>query len=287
MATVLVVDDNATHRDLVVTLLKYAGHAALEAGDGRDALRQVRQARPAMVICDLLMPNMDGYEFVRQLRAEPEVADTVVVFYSATFLEAEARALAAACGVKHVLTKPCEPDVILRTVELALQGATPITLQPDDGQFDRQHVRLLTDKLAVKVSELERSNERLAALTELGLRLASEHDAQALLDLVCSGARELLGARHALLALREHTEGPVRFAGSGLSEAEHAQFQAFDFNRPEARARERGYISTPSYAQVTEAVNTRAVGRWQAYAEWFAPLRPLLDPYLARWGYAW
>ena len=243
MATVLVVDDNATHRDLVVTLLKYAGHAALEAGDGRDALRQVRQARPAMVICDLLMPNMDGYEFVRQLRAEPEVADTVVVFYSATFLEAEARALAAACGVKHVLTKPCEPDVILRTVELALQGATPITLQPDDGQFDRQHVRLLTDKLAVKVSELERSNERLAALTELGLRLASEHEAQALLDLVCSGARELLGARHALLALREHTEGPVRFAGSGLSEAEHAQFQAFDFNRPEARARLRDVVA--------------------------------------------
>jgi hypothetical protein len=57
--------------------------------------------------------------------------------------------------------------------------------------------------------------------------------------------------------------------------------------QPEMRARERGYISTPSYAQVTEAVNTRAVGRWQAYAEWFAPLQPLLDPYLARWGYAW
>jgi tetratricopeptide (TPR) repeat protein len=57
--------------------------------------------------------------------------------------------------------------------------------------------------------------------------------------------------------------------------------------RPEARAKQRGYISTPSYAQVTEAVNMRAVGRWQAYAEWFAPLRPLLTPYLARWDYVW
>lgn len=57
--------------------------------------------------------------------------------------------------------------------------------------------------------------------------------------------------------------------------------------RPEARARERGYISTPSYAQVAEPVTTRAVGRWQAYAEWFAPLRAPLTPYLTRWGYAW
>ncbi|HSX58770.1 MAG TPA: sulfotransferase [Tahibacter sp.] len=57
--------------------------------------------------------------------------------------------------------------------------------------------------------------------------------------------------------------------------------------RPDAHARERGYISTPSYAQVAEPVNTRAIGRWQAYAEWIAPLRPLLDPYARRWGYAW
>ncbi|MBL8297067.1 MAG: sulfotransferase [Rhodanobacteraceae bacterium] len=57
--------------------------------------------------------------------------------------------------------------------------------------------------------------------------------------------------------------------------------------RPDAHARERGYISTPSYAQVTEPVNARAVGRWQAYAHWILPLRPLLDPYAERWGYAW
>lgn len=57
--------------------------------------------------------------------------------------------------------------------------------------------------------------------------------------------------------------------------------------RPDARARERGYISTPSYAQVAEPVTTRAVGRWQAYAEWFAPLREPLAPYVARWNYAW
>ncbi len=57
--------------------------------------------------------------------------------------------------------------------------------------------------------------------------------------------------------------------------------------RPETRARERGYISTPSYAQVTEPVSTRAIDRWRAYADWFAPLRPVVDPYLQRWDYRW
>jgi hypothetical protein len=57
--------------------------------------------------------------------------------------------------------------------------------------------------------------------------------------------------------------------------------------RPDAHARERGYISTPSYAQVAEPVNTRAVGRWQAYAPWIAPLQPMLDPFVRRWSYAW
>jgi len=57
--------------------------------------------------------------------------------------------------------------------------------------------------------------------------------------------------------------------------------------RPEAQARERGYISTPSYAQVAEPVNTRAIDRWRAYAEWFEPLRHVFDPFVQRWGYRW
>ena len=102
MATVLVVDDQASNRELIVTLLRYAGHEPLEAADGHLALAQVRAARPALVICDILMPTMDGYEFVRQLRADPAIARTEVVFYTATFMEREARSLALSCGVSRV-----------------------------------------------------------------------------------------------------------------------------------------------------------------------------------------
>lgn len=56
---------------------------------------------------------------------------------------------------------------------------------------------------------------------------------------------------------------------------------------PHERAAARGYISTPSYSQVTQPVNMRAVERWRPYQQWLQPYKPLLQPYLDRWNYAW
>lgn len=227
MATVLVVDDQASNRELIVTLLKYAGHVPLEAADGQQALAQVRTARPALVICDILMPKMDGYEFVRQLRAEPSIARTEVIFYTATFLEREARSLALACGVSTVLIKPTEPEELLRTIAQALDGATAARPAPLEVHFDREHLRLLTDKLTAKVNELQSANQRLSALTELNLELASEHDPHVMLDKVCRGARDLLGASYAVLAVRDkHDGGLVRVSSWGLTPAQAQSLQS-------------------------------------------------------------
>ena len=98
MATILVVDDQAANREFLVSLLGYKGHTLLEAGDGAEALGIVRQRRPQLVICDILMPAMDGYEFVRQLRADPDVAGTAVIYCTAHYHEREAQSLARACA---------------------------------------------------------------------------------------------------------------------------------------------------------------------------------------------
>jgi diguanylate cyclase (GGDEF)-like protein len=209
MARILVVDDIAVNRDFVATLLRYDGHTLDEAVDGEDALAQVRALRPELVVCDILMPRMDGYEFVRHLREDPTLAATEVVFYTATFLEHEARVLARACGVRHVLTKPCEPQEVLATVRSVL--AERNAHQPARAalpEFDRDHLRLLTDKLAQKAEQLEHANRRLAGLIALGVRLASERDPAVLLDTFCHGVRALFGARLAFLAVHARTEGP-------------------------------------------------------------------------------
>jgi CheY-like chemotaxis protein len=148
MATILIVDDRPTNREVLVTLLGYGGHRLLEAADGAEALAAAKARRPDLVIADILMPTMDGYEFVRRLRADPAVAATRVIFYTAHYHEREARSLADACGVRHILTKPAEPEAVLRTVGDALGVAVPTPPSPPLEQFDREHLRVLTDKLS-------------------------------------------------------------------------------------------------------------------------------------------
>src|ERR1700730_4984581 len=120
MASILIAEDRAVDRLLLATLLGYQGHVILEASDGAEALALVQSERPHLVISDVLMPTMDGYEFVRQMLAIPAVAATPVIFYTATYHEREARALAERCGVRDIITKPSESAVILATVDAVL-----------------------------------------------------------------------------------------------------------------------------------------------------------------------
>jgi signal transduction histidine kinase len=159
MATILVVDDRAANREFLVTLLGYSGHTLLEACDGVEALELVRTKRPDLVITDILMPKMDGYQFVRELRADHDIANSRVVFYTAMYMEADARRLAAACGVTNIIVKPSEPQEVLRIVAEELEITAP-ALMPSE-EFDRAHLRLLTDTLYHKVEELEVLNTEL------------------------------------------------------------------------------------------------------------------------------
>jgi CheY-like chemotaxis protein len=77
MSTVLVVDDVATSRDVVSTLLGYRGHRVIEACDGNEALVLARREHPDVIVMDVLMPGMDGYELTRALRTDPATAQAV------------------------------------------------------------------------------------------------------------------------------------------------------------------------------------------------------------------
>lgn len=105
MATVLVIDDRETNRKVLSTLLRHTGHQVLEAINGQDGLSKAHSMHPDLIITDLLMPVMDGFEFVRLLRSDAIYAHVPVIYCTATYVEPSARALADACGPTHFLNE--------------------------------------------------------------------------------------------------------------------------------------------------------------------------------------
>jgi PAS domain S-box-containing protein len=208
MATILAVDDNPTARDLLVTVLGYAGHRLCEAADGAEALALAQAERPDLIVADLLMPTMDGFEFVRQLRENSAFARTPVVFYTATYLESEARTLADQCGVSHIITKPAEPEQILQVVNSVLGVVHAPVPAPPVEEFRQKHLGLLMAKLAQRADTFV---PRLDAMVELGLQLSSERDPQRLLANFSASSRRIVGAKYAVVGVLEKEGRSLRY----------------------------------------------------------------------------
>jgi PAS domain S-box-containing protein len=178
MATVLVVDDRASNRELARTLLTYGGHQVIEAREGAEALALAHTQHPDLVLTDILMPGMDGYELARELRAAPDTAATLIVFYTANYLESETRPFAEACGVARVLLKSADPQVLMRTIDEVLaegrEAATPI----DTATVDREYLRAVSAKLFDKVRALSDTETRFRLMADsspVGIAYGDQH----------------------------------------------------------------------------------------------------------------
>ena len=114
MATILVADDNRPNREALAALLEAAGHEVIRAADGREALSRAQEARPELVISDVLMPVMDGYELARRVRkaeADGKLKRTPIVACTANALRGE-DATCRAAGMDDYLCKPIELAVL-------------------------------------------------------------------------------------------------------------------------------------------------------------------------------
>src|SRR5688572_30166268 len=232
MATILVADDNRANREALAALLESAGHAVVRAVDGREALTRAQDARPDLVISDVLMPMMDGYELARRLRADPATARAALMFYTAYFGGQDAQALAQAHGVARVLLKPSENAEILRQVDavLASRNEAPTQITND---LDQEHLRVVVDQLLEKTGALEaqqrrieRLNRTLEVLSAVNALIVRAGDRQALLDEACRIAVEKGGFRLAAIGLAEPRTGAIRqvaVAGEGSAERDLAR----------------------------------------------------------------
>jgi len=137
MAVILVVEDNEFNRDMLSRRLRRKGFEICQAGDGVEGVRMAKALRPALILMDLSLPEMDGWEATRALKADPETRHLPVLALTAHVMPGDAeKALAAGCD--DFDTKPVDLERLLgkmqRLLGPALVGAVG---GPETGTHDR------------------------------------------------------------------------------------------------------------------------------------------------------
>ncbi|HKV92631.1 MAG TPA: PAS domain S-box protein [Candidatus Angelobacter sp.] len=160
---ILVVDDDHLVLECLHNLLTECGYRVILATDGGQALMRAKTERPDLVLSEILLPHMDGFELAEKIREDPNLRNTPILFCSAVYKEGAADQLARRCGVIERIDKPAAPETILRAVNRALQ-ATP-TAHTDTHAIEQDHIRLLSQKVASQFVKLENKQRELEQKT--------------------------------------------------------------------------------------------------------------------------
>jgi CheY-like chemotaxis protein len=116
--TVLLVEDNEDNRDIYTTLLRHVGYDVIEAIDGEHALQMVERQRPDIVLLDISLPKLDGWQVAQRLKANDDTRGIPIAALTAHAYQSD-RENAAAIGFEAYLAKPVEPrDVFQCVVDL-------------------------------------------------------------------------------------------------------------------------------------------------------------------------
>lgn len=121
---VLIVDDVQDNRTIYVLSLKFSGYRVAEAENGEEALRQAEQLLPDIIVMDLSLPVMDGWEATRRLRGNPRTKSIPVIVLTGHALPEHAEA-ARQAGCDLVITKPCLPEQLEDAIQRILGTSGP------------------------------------------------------------------------------------------------------------------------------------------------------------------
>ena len=160
---VLVVDDDPNALDLLGRTLQEAGVRVVTASEGQEALHLARTLHPAAITLDVLMPGIDGWEVLRELKADPATQDIPVIMVTMT----DDRALGYALGATEFLTKPVQRAQLVQLLErYASEDGERRALVVDDKSENREVLRRALEQEGWQVSEAENGQVALEKLAE-------------------------------------------------------------------------------------------------------------------------
>lgn len=158
--TILIVDDDDDSRTYLARAVQSSGHNVVAASDGLEALEAARASRPDMIISDVLMPHMDGFQLCRKVKEDADLRNIPVLFYTATYTDQGDMELAHALGASRYLLKPLEAPELRRHIAqvfIETEGGIPIPALSEHDQLEigDLNIRVLAKKLDRKVQALQ------------------------------------------------------------------------------------------------------------------------------------
>ncbi len=160
------VEDVPNVLELLEVTLRFKGYPVVTARNGLEALEKVAQERPALIITDILMPKMDGYALVHNLRKDPLTRHIPVIFVSATYITPEDKNFALSMGSVRFVEKPIDAEDFLLTVaEILTQGLDTTPRAMSDQTFYSGYRLRLESKLRHKNTQIMRTERLLSTLS--------------------------------------------------------------------------------------------------------------------------
>ena len=162
---ILVVDDGWENRAVIINILEPIGFELLEASDGQEGLEKAVKFQPDLIITDLVMPGIDGFEMTRQLRQLPELQDTIIIAVSASVFEVE-RQKSRESGCQDFLPKPVKFDELLNKIKSYL-NVSWIYSNNHNAQFQNSSDKLNEENRAMPTEIVIPPTEELVFLYEM------------------------------------------------------------------------------------------------------------------------
>lgn len=169
---VLIVEDSDNDRRLLSINMKYHGWEVLEASHGYEAIEIAEQNKPDLIVSDILMPKMDGFELLWSLKQKEETKNIPFIFYSAIYTGEKDKKLAMALGAEAFIEKPQEPEELYRKIQNIVEECNSkessklpnMELLIEEQDFLKAYSQIVASKLDEKVRELTEVSKKYSQL---------------------------------------------------------------------------------------------------------------------------
>ncbi len=226
---ILIVDDIEDNLYLLESLLKGSGYEVVNAKDGVEALSKLKKETIDMIVSDILMPRMDGFQLCKECKGDDSLKKIPFIFYTATYTEEKDEEFALSLGAEKFIVKPQEPEVFLKILEEVIEeykkGALVAPKEPvkEEKKYLVEYNERLIQKLEKKMLDLEKSEKRLkylygvlGAIRGVNQLIVREKDRNILIQKTCDVLMGALAYNAVWLGLLKDEKSFATIVGSPL-----------------------------------------------------------------------